>query len=50
MKRTYQPKKKKRMRVVGFLERKENHKKILKNRRKKGRIRLTPSLTRKASK
>jgi large subunit ribosomal protein L34 len=42
-KRTYQPKKKKRARTHGFLKRSqtEQGKKVLKNRRQKGRKSLT---------
>lgn len=49
MKRTWQPKKKKRLRVHGFLKRMASNggRNILKNRRKKGRASLTVSVGRK---
>ena len=42
-KRTYQPKKKKRARIHGFLKRSqtENGKNVLLRRRRKGRVKLT---------
>ena len=45
MKRTYQPKKSYRRRVHGFLKRMSTRGgvKVLRNRRRKGRQRLTPS-------
>lgn len=47
MKRTWQPKRKKRLRVHGFLKRmmSTGGKKVIKNRRAKGRKRLTVSIS-----
>ena len=52
MKRTYQPKKAKRLKTHGFLTRSKSAKGklVLKRRRSKGRKRLTPTLAKKLRK
>ena len=42
-KRTFQPKKKRRIKRLGFLRRARRSSNVLKNRRAKGRKKLTPS-------